>query len=150
MKLYRGQDGRLRLFRPNLNAARMLGSATRVALPAFDPVELEKLVIKLCARDGPRWLPRERGEGFLYVRPTIVGSAKALGVGRPQEAMMFTIITMFPSMDDKKTGLRLLASKDDMCRAWPGGFGNAKVGANCTFNTAPFLELLLLQMIFLT
>ncbi len=30
----------------------------------------------------------------------------------------------------KKPGLKLLASKDDMVRAWPGGFGYAKVGAN--------------------
>src|ERR1700753_3992008 len=26
--------------------------------------------------------------------------------------------------------MRLLASQHDMIRAWPGGFGNAKVGAN--------------------
>ena len=133
MKLYRGADSRLRLFRPIANATRMLGSATRVALPAFNPTELEKLVIKLCAKDGPRWLPRERGEGFLYVRPTLLGSAGALGVQKPQEAMLFIILTMFPALDDKNHGLRLLASRDDDgCRAWPGGFGNAKVGANCT------------------
>ena len=29
-----------------------------------------------------------------------------------------------------RPGLKLLASKDDTVRAWPGGFGYAKVGAN--------------------
>jgi branched-chain amino acid aminotransferase len=33
-------------------------------------------------------------------------------------------------MDDLPGGMKLLASKDDMIRAWPGGFGYAKVGAN--------------------
>lgn len=29
-----------------------------------------------------------------------------------------------------KPGLKLLASREDMFRAWPGGFGYAKLGAN--------------------
>ena len=96
--------------------------------------------MKLCATDGARWLPKERGEGFLYVRPTVVGSGGALGVQRPREAMLFVVMAVFPSMDDKTQGLRLLASKDDMCRAWPGGFGNAKVGANCGFLPSLFFD----------
>lgn len=59
VKLFRGVDGKLRLFRPSLNAARMLESARRVGLPNFDPDEWVKLVAKLCTVDGPRWLPRE-------------------------------------------------------------------------------------------
>ncbi|KAK5004118.1 hypothetical protein LTR16_007675, partial [Cryomyces antarcticus] len=34
------------------------------------------------------------------------------------------------SHETGKSGLRLLASNDDTVRAWPGGFGFAKVGAN--------------------
>ena len=34
-----------------------------------------------------------------------------------------------PGTVPKPPGLKLLASKND-CRAWPGGFGYAKVGAN--------------------
>jgi branched-chain amino acid aminotransferase len=54
MKMYRGYDGKLRLFRPDCNCQRMLISATRIALPAFDPKELEKLIIALIAVDGPK------------------------------------------------------------------------------------------------
>jgi branched-chain amino acid aminotransferase len=130
MKLYRGYDGKLRLFRPELNCRRMVNSATRIALPAFPHQELLKLVSKLCATDGPKWLPKSEPGSFLYIRPSMIASDSALGVQKPKEALLFIILTCFPNMDDNPGGMRLLASQDDMCRAWPGGFGYAKVGAN--------------------
>lgn len=53
MKVYRGYDGQMRLFRPELNAKRLAISATRVALPNFDHEELVKLIIALVRVDGP-------------------------------------------------------------------------------------------------
>ncbi|MCJ1315097.1 hypothetical protein MMC15_000413 [Xylographa vitiligo] len=152
MKVYRGFDGRLRLFRPDCNARRMLRSAIRIALPAFAPEEFEKLVMALVSVDGEKWLPKSRPGSFLYIRPTMIGTGAALGVQRPKEALFYVMLCCFPPFDDprgtvtadpthmtdagipsaptRKPGLRLLASKDDMVRAWPGGFGYAKVGAN--------------------
>ncbi|KAF4556809.1 Amino-transferase class IV-like protein 2 [Elsinoe fawcettii] len=141
MKLYRGQDGKLRLFRPDRNCARMNRSAQRVALPGFEPAELEKLILQLCARDGPKWLPEDRKGGFLYVRPTMISDDASLGVQAPKQALLFVILTVFPDLSDPKAlggasgeeeveGLKLLASKEDTIRAWPGGFGFAKLGAN--------------------
>lgn len=153
MKLYRGFDGRLRLFRPDCNARRMLVSSTRIALPAFDPIELEKLIMKLCSVDGDKWLPKFRPGTFLYLRPTMIANGAGLGVQKPREALLYIILCCFPSFDDpqgtvvgnplngngvmaeptkpdRRPGLHLLASQDDMVRAWPGGFGYAKVGAN--------------------
>jgi branched-chain amino acid aminotransferase len=130
MKLYRGYDGKLRLFRPQLNANRMVQSATRIALPGFNPDELLKLVVKLCATDGEKWLPKERPGSFLYIRPTMIGNDPALGVQKPKEALLYIILCLFPNLDKGQVGMKLLASKDDMVRAWPGGFGFAKVGAN--------------------
>ncbi|KAL5094344.1 hypothetical protein Trisim1_006934 [Trichoderma cf. simile WF8] len=54
MKVFRGYDGRLRLFRPLYNCERMLKSATRISLPAFDPRELLKLIHKLCELEAPK------------------------------------------------------------------------------------------------
>ncbi|KAF2491242.1 branched-chain amino acid aminotransferase II [Lophium mytilinum] len=132
MKLYRGYDGKLRLFRPTLNCNRMLMSTNRIALPAFQPAELLKLIVALCAQDGAKWLPKDQPGAFLYIRPTMIATDSALGVQRPKEALLYVIMTMFPAMDASSTpgGMKLLASRDDMVRAWPGGFGYAKVGAN--------------------
>lgn len=139
LKVYRGYDGKLRLFRPDRNCARMLISSTRISLPAFPPLELEKLIKQLVAVDGPKWLPKSRPGSFLYLRPSMIGTGAALGVQKPGEAMLFIIACYFPSFDEPalqpsvscaKLGMRLLASRDDMVRAWPGGFGYAKVGSN--------------------
>lgn len=54
MKLYRGFDGKLRLFRPDLNAARLAMSSTRVALPSFDTKEFVELLKAFLKIDGPR------------------------------------------------------------------------------------------------
>lgn len=38
MKAYKGKDGRLRLFRPEMNMDRLARSAARLTLPQFDKV----------------------------------------------------------------------------------------------------------------
>lgn len=61
MKVYRGYDGKLRLFRPDKNAARLVMSSTRVALPTFNPDELVKLLKAFMKLDGPsRFATKER------------------------------------------------------------------------------------------
>jgi branched-chain amino acid aminotransferase len=130
LKVFRGFDGKLRVFRPDRNAARFRMSAARISLPVFDPVEMEKLIIALLEVDGPKWLPKEKAGQYLYIRPTIIGSAPALGVAAPREALMYIIVTYLPKLDNPVGGMRLHTSPDDMIRAWVGGFGYAKVGAN--------------------
>lgn len=149
LKLYRGYDGKLRLFRVDRNCERLRKSASRIALPDFGGEQLKKLIVALCAKDGAKWLPRSRAGSFLYLRPNFIGSDPALGVQRPKEALLYVIMACFPDMsrslaaappalegvaNDKSIstvpGLKLLASNEDTIRAWPGGFGFAKVGAN--------------------
>lgn len=120
LKLYRGYDGSLRVFRIRKNCERMRRSALRIALPDFEPAELEKLIIKLCEVDGARWLPKDRPGSFLYIRPTMIGTDATLGVQMPREAMLFIIISCFPIPAAANQGLKLLASKEDSVRAWPG------------------------------
>ncbi|RYP13313.1 hypothetical protein DL765_006936 [Monosporascus sp. GIB2] len=130
LKAYRGFDGKLRLFRPDCNAQRMVMSSVRISLPSFPPEELEKLMIALMSVDGPKWLPRDRPGSFLYLRPTMIGTQSQLGVQAPSEALLYIIVTFMPIMDTPPGGMKLHTSPDDMVRAWVGGFGYAKVGAN--------------------
>jgi branched-chain amino acid aminotransferase len=156
MKAYRGHDNKIRLFRPDRNARRFLQSATRIALPGFPPEEFVKLLKEFVGVEAKRWIPMN-GD-FIYIRPTMIATHAALGVQRPKEALLYIIMVCFPSLDDPSCkppstiapaistnmnvtspvsdspkapkGMRLLASNHDTIRAWPGGFGNAKVGAN--------------------
>ncbi|RDW86036.1 branched-chain-amino-acid aminotransferase-1 [Coleophoma crateriformis] len=130
LKVFRGFDGKLRLFRPDCNTQRLLVSTKRIALPAFDPKELEKLILTLVSVDGPKWLPRERQGSFLYIRPAIIGTQPQLGVQTSKQAMLFITASFNPRMDAPVGGMRLHTSPEDMVRAWVGGFGYAKVGAN--------------------
>ncbi|TGJ88619.1 hypothetical protein E0Z10_g138 [Xylaria hypoxylon] len=130
LKAYRGYDGKLRLFRPDCNSERMLMSSVRISLPSFSPKELEKLIIALMSVDGPKWLPCDRAGSFLYLRPTMIGTHSQLGVQAPSEAMLYIICSYMPTMDSPAGGMKLHTSPNDMVRAWAGGFGYAKVGAN--------------------
>lgn len=144
LKLFRGRDGRLRLFRAIENCERLRRSASRVALPDFEAVELEKLIAALCSHEAPRWLPKDQGEGALYIRPTLLGTDTALATLRPRSAVLVVFLTVFPKITRSITGsdaqskpaaaprrlMKLLASEKDDVRAWPGGYGNTKVGAN--------------------
>lgn len=132
MKLYRSpHDGKLRMFRPQLNAQRFLKSATRIALPSFSPSEFLKCLDHFVELEGEKWLPDTpewRGR-CLYLRPTMIGTGNRVGVQRPEQALLYVIALYVPDMTSS-TGLKLLASKHNTIRAWPGGFGFAKVGAN--------------------
>jgi len=96
MKVYRGYDGKLRLFRPDKNCARLVMSSVRVSLPSFDPAELQKLLMAFLKIDGPRWLPRSRPGEFLYVRPAVIGNGEQLGVISPSEVLLFVIAVPWP------------------------------------------------------
>ncbi|KUI52484.1 Branched-chain-amino-acid aminotransferase, mitochondrial [Cytospora mali] len=130
LKAYRGFDGKLRLFRPDCNARRFLMSSTRISLPAFPPEQLERLLLALLAVDGPRWLPRGRPGSFLYLRPAMIGTQPQLGVQAPSQALLFITVSFMRRFDTLAGGMRLHTSPEDQVRAWVGGFGYAKVGAN--------------------
>ncbi|KXH64068.1 branched-chain amino acid aminotransferase [Colletotrichum salicis] len=138
MKVYRGFDGKLRLFRPDCNAKRLVSSAQRVALPSFDEGALVELIKSLMCVDALRWLPKEAVGRFLYIRPSLVGTGEQIGLQLPAEATLYIIMVPWPDFSTEtppgiirsRPGLRLCASAGDTIRAWPGGFGYAKVGAN--------------------
>ena len=131
LKVYRGVDDKLRLFRPDCNARRMLMSALRISLPGFEPAELEKLIVALMAVDGARWLPiGGPPDAYLYLRPTMIGTHAQLGLQTPRDALLFITASFLPRLDTVVGGLHLQTSPEDSVRAWAGGFGYAKVGAN--------------------
>lgn len=71
MKAYRGVDGRIRIFRPNMNMNRMNLSAKRSGLPTFDGDEFIKCMQRLVSIDQ-EWVPHTE-KASLYIRPTLIG-----------------------------------------------------------------------------
>ncbi|KAL6689669.1 aminotransferase [Trichoderma pleuroticola] len=113
IKIYRRHDGRLQVFRLQLNCERMLKSSLRVGLPEFDAVHVESLLMQA-----------------LYLRLTHIELTAGLGVQKPRQSLLYVIATLLPGFTTKGNGMRLLTSPAEAVRAWPGGFGNRKLGGN--------------------
>jgi len=140
MKAYRDVNtNKVRLFRPMMNAQRLLRSGIRVGLPEFDPEQLIELIKKLVLIEKD-WIPD--GFGYsLYIRPTFISTQPTVGVTFPTKAMLFVILS--PVGPYYATGFHpvsLLCSDGKYCRAWPGGSGNTKVGGNYAITIAPGKE----------
>lgn len=71
MKAYRGVDGKIRLFRPDMNMARMNLTARRSGLPTFDGREYVNCMARLISIDQ-EWVPHTEAAS-LYIRPTLIG-----------------------------------------------------------------------------
>ncbi|KAL3456797.1 aminotransferase [Aspergillus heterothallicus] len=138
MKAYRDNNGQIRLFRPDKNMQRLNKSSARIALPTFDGEALTKMIGELVKLDS-RFIPNERGYS-LYLRPTMIGTQNTLGVGPPGSALLFVIAS--PVGPYYPTGFKAvsLEATDYAVRAWPGGVGDKKLGANYAPCIVPQLE----------
>ncbi|MEE6483028.1 hypothetical protein FKM82_013410 [Ascaphus truei] len=129
MKAYRGEDNRIRLFRPMLNMARMHRTALRASLPSFDQAELLECMRKLIEIDQD-WVPRS-STASLYVRPTFIGTEPSLGVSKSNHAMLFIIIgPVGPYFATGGFSPVSLLANPKYVRAWVGGVGDCKLGGN--------------------
>jgi branched-chain amino acid aminotransferase len=103
-------------------------SAARIALPTFEGKSLIDLIGTMCRLDQ-RFIPSEKGYS-LYLRPTLIGTQRTLGVGPPGSALLYVIAS--PVGPYYPTGFKAISleATDYAVRAWPGGVGDKKLGAN--------------------
>jgi len=128
MKAYKDKQGNVRLFRPDMNMKRLNRSVARIALPTFDGEKVIELIKKFCQMEE-RFIPSERGYS-LYIRPNMIGTQRTLGVGPPGSALLYVIASpVGPYYPTGFKAISLEATKYAV-RAWPGGVGNSKLGAN--------------------
>ncbi|XP_034193630.2 branched chain amino acid transaminase [Osmia lignaria lignaria] len=130
LKAYRGVDGKIRIFRPDLNMERMNSTAIRTGLPTFIGDELIKCCSRLISIDQ-EWVPHSIASS-LYIRPTLIGIDPTLGVASSESALLYVILSpvgSYFSKTDADVGISLLANPQ-YTRAWPGGCGNYKMGSN--------------------
>ncbi len=138
MKAYKDAQGRVRLFRPSMNMARFNRSSARIALPNFSPNAMIELISKFCSMEE-RFIPAAKGYS-LYLRPTMIGTQQTIGIGPPGSALLFVIAS--PVGPYYPTGFKAvsLEATDYAVRAWPGGVGNMKLGANYAPCIVPQLQ----------
>ena len=128
LKAFRGDDGRVRIFRGDRHAARLNRSCDLLCIPRLDPAIIEASFKAIVGVDQD-WVPSKHGTA-LYIRPTVIATETFLGVHPSHSYLYYVILT--PVGAYYKEGLnpvRILASARHV-RAVPGGLGSAKAAAN--------------------
>lgn len=129
LKAYKGKDGKIRLFRWQENAKRMLSSAQGV-LMAEVPTNIFKEAIVKAIKLNEKFVPPYGSGASLYIRPLLFGSGAQVGV-KPAEEYAF-VVFVTPVGPYFKQGFKpvdfLVTREFD--RAAPLGTGHIKVGGN--------------------
>lgn len=128
LKAYRTADGRILLFRPDRNMARLNVSNDRLCIPPIDEEFAIEAIKKLVLVDKD-WIPTEEGTS-LYIRPFIFAVDAHVGV-HPAHHLIFAII-LSPVGAYYPEGLNpvKIYVEDEYVRAVKGGMGFTKTGGN--------------------
>jgi len=130
LKAYRQDAGPIVAFRPFANAARFRRSAARMAMPEL-PDDAFVQAIELLVSHDRDWVPAS-AEQTLYLRPFMIATTAALGVGQPAGSYLFLVIASPSGSVFAGGGLRAVSVwlAEGFTRAAPGGTGEAKTGGN--------------------
>ncbi|MCH5296944.1 MAG: branched-chain amino acid aminotransferase [Ruminococcus sp.] len=128
MKAYTTCDGRIVVFRPDLNAQRMEDSCKRLEMPVYPQDKFVEAVCKVVKANSDFVPPYGTG-ATLYLRPYMFGSSAVIGV-KPAEEYQFRVFST-PVGPYFKGGAKPITIKvSDLDRAAPHGTGNVKAGLN--------------------
>jgi branched-chain amino acid aminotransferase len=125
MKAYLHADGRIGLFRPEMNIRRLNRSAARMAMPEV-PEELMLQALRELVLLDRNWIPDREGSS-LYIRPLMFASDAFIGI-RVSDTYRLLIMTSPASVYYPKPVEVLVAQK--YVRAFRGGTGAAKAAGN--------------------
>lgn len=138
MKAYTTEKGQIVVFRPDLNAERMVNSAKILEMPPFPQdrfVDAVKQVVK--ANEG--YVPPYGSGATLYIRPYMFGSDAVIGV-KPANEYQFRIFCT-PVGPYFKGGAKPITIRvSDYDRAAPNGTGHIKAGLNYAMSLHAIVE----------
>ena len=129
LKVFRGKDGKIRVFRMDENAKRMQSSNRGIMMPEL-PVEKFEEAVRKVVLLNQRFIPPYESGSSLYIRPLTIGTGVQVGV-KPAGEYMFLVFST-PVGPYFKTGFKptkvcIMRGYD---RAAPQGTGAFKVGGN--------------------
>lgn len=128
MKAYRTADGSVQLFRPEMNARRMIKSNERLCMPAF-PEEWFVEAVKAFVKVEEAWVPSEP-ETSLYLRPFMFATEVALGVHMAKSYKFMIVACPVGAYYPQGVNPVRILVEDELVRAVHGGTGFTKCGGN--------------------
>lgn len=128
LKAYKDKNGKILLFRPEMNIKRTNVTNDRLCIPEVNVEDILQ-AIKTVINVDKEWIPDKKGTA-LYIRPFIIASDPFLGV-RPSMTYKFIVI-MCPVGAYYKEGINPVRIwvENEYVRAVKGGVGYAKTGGN--------------------
>ncbi len=138
LKAYKWEDGRIALFRPEMNARRFNRSAARMCMPTVPEDIFLDGIAQLVSLERD-WIPTAPGTS-LYIRPTLIAVEPVLGV-KPSDHYYFYVI-LSPVGAYYAAGFNPvnIMVEDHFVRAVVGGTGEAKTGGNYASSLMAALE----------
>lgn len=138
MKAYTTQDGRIVVFRPDLNAKRFADSAKRMEMPVLSEEQYIDS-IKQVVKANEAYVPPYGTGATLYLRPYMFGINPVIGV-KPATEFQYRVFAT-PVGPYFKGGAKPITIKvSDYDRAAPRGTGNIKAGLNYAMSLHAIVE----------
>lgn len=128
LKAYRDPEGNITLFRPEMNARRMINSNRRICMAEL-PEEMFVEAVEAIVKYEQDWIPTAK-DTSLYIRPFMFSSEAGVGV-HPAKTYKFVII-LSPVGNYYPEGVNPVKIwvEDEYVRAVKGGTGFTKCGGN--------------------
>ena len=128
MKAYTTVDGKVVVFRPDMNAKRMSDTAKRLEMPVF-PEDRFVEAVEQVVKENLKFVPPYGTGATLYLRPFMFGSAPVMGV-KPSAEYQFRIFASPVGPYFKGGAKPITLTVSDFDRAAPHGTGHVKAGLN--------------------
>lgn len=128
MKAYRAVDGRILLFRPDKNMARLNSSNDRLCIPLIDEEFSTQAIEKLVSVEKD-WIPSADGTS-LYIRPFIIGIDPHVGVHPAQHLLFIVICSPVGAYYPEGLNPVKIYVEQNYVRAVKGGMGYTKTAGN--------------------
>ena len=129
LKAYRCPDGKIRIFRPDENAARLQSTCRGILMPELPTekfIEMVKKVVLL----NERFIPPYESGATLYVRPLLIGTSAQVGVHPSEEYLFLILVTPVGPYFKGGFASNPYVIIRDHDRSAPLGTGIYKVGGN--------------------
>lgn len=129
LKAFRGKDGKIRVFRMDENAKRLIRSAEGIKMEPL-PEEIFCEMVRKVVKLNERFVPPYGSGASLYIRPVEIGVSARVGVKPASEYTVIMLVT--PVGPYFKTGFKpcKVCLSREYDRVAPKGTGAYKVGGN--------------------
>lgn len=128
LKAYKTKEGKVQLFRPDMNAKRTNNTNKRMCMPQIDE-DLFVDAVKALVDVDRDWIP-EKKDTSLYIRPFMFATEPFLGVAASKTYTFMIILSPVGPYYENGLAPTRIYVENEYIRSAMGGTGFAKIGGN--------------------